>query len=341
MGYKEYPDTDVKEVGFGTIRIYSLQGITIQNDYEEKKSEVITLLDRCTVVIAQSVSEAFKLLTGKVFFDDEEKWLSEKKVAPPFLLIYFKESALVELKGGYRQEIDGYILTYDAFPEKNKEIREWENEVLPGIVTSLTVNLSTINKKFTTKVKLELIDRSVFGLTKDGIILFNFKLTASAVGYAPSPISIEQINASLLNSTRLLPTLTKGVCRNFYAALNEPDRMKQFLGYFQFIERYTHATYKTISFNDVKEVFNIPQCINEPVSKIFESIFSESKNLTQRFHWCAIIAWDNIGESDVNGFLQAKKVRDRLSHGEHVEDSKLSVETVKELALKILSAKKT
>ena len=327
-GYKEYPDTDVIEVSFNIIRVYSLQGIVFENGCEDKRSEVITFLDRCTVAIAQSINEASKLLTGKVFVNNEGKWLSEKKINPPFLLIYFKESAPRELKGGYRHEIDGDIHTYDAFPEGNREIREWEDEVLPGIVTSLMITLSTLNRK----VKLVPIDYSIFGITKDGSTLFNSKFTFSATGYTSSQISIERINASLSDSTRLLPALTKGACRDFYAALNEPDRMKKFLGYFQFIERYTQSTYKTLNSNDAKGVSNTSQHINELV---------ELKSLAQRFDWCADIAWDNIEKSDVNSFLEAKKVRDRLSHGEHVEESKLPVEKIKELALKILSTKKT
>ncbi len=338
MGYKEFPDTDVLEISFGIIKVYSLRGMVFENDCEDKKSEVITLFDRCAVAIAQSVNEASKILTGDVFSDDEKKWLLEKKANPPFLLIYFKESIPRELKGGYRQKKGGFIYTYDAFPKGKKEIREWEEVSLPGIVTSLTVNLSTLDRQ----VKLVPVERSIFGVTREGTTLFDLKVTGSGSGYVSSPKSIGQINMSLSNSKGLLPILTKDVCRNFYAGLNESDRTKKFLGYFQFLERYTHSTYKTLSYNNnVKGIFNVPQRINEPASKFFKNIFSDSKSLAQRFHWCAIIAWGNIEEIDVDSFLEAKKVRDRLSHGEHVEEQDLPVEKVKGLALKILGTKKT
>jgi hypothetical protein len=146
----------------------------------------------------------------------------------------------------------------------------------------------------------------------------------------------------LEKSKALLPVLTKNVCRNFYAALNEPDRLKQFLGYFQFIERFTHSTFKSLNYNnDVKKIFNVPERVIEPSSKFFERIFLDSKNLAQRFNWCAIIAWEDIAESDVNCFLEAKEVRDKLSHGEYVEESALPVEKVKILSLKLLGTKET
>lgn len=186
------------------------------------------------------------------------------------------------------------------------------------------------------------LEHSIFGVTAAGINLFDLKISVSATGYVCHERSIEDIDASLVNAKELLPILNKDVCRNFYAALNESDRMKQFLGYFQFIERYTHSTFKALSYNsDAKLAFNVPQRINKSASKFFEKIFADSKNLAQRFHWCAILAWPNIEESDVNNFLEAKRVRDRLSHGEHVEKSELPVAEIKRLALKILGAKQS
>lgn len=285
MGYKEFPDNDILETTFSIIKVYSLRGLSFESDCEDKKSEAVSLSDSCTVAIAQSVNEASKILTGYELVDDEEKWLLERKTCPPFLLIYFKGREIIKLNGGYRQEIEDYIETYNAFPEK-KEIKEWEENSLPGIVTSLTVNLSNLDRL----VELVPVEHSVFGITKDGITLFDSKITGHINISQSYQKSTDQINVSLNNSTRLLPFLHKDVCRNFYAALNEPDRLKQFLGYFQFLERYTHITYKTLSFdNNVKAVFNIPERINEPCYRFFKDIFSESKNLAQRFHWCAIL----------------------------------------------------
>lgn len=333
MGYTEYPLTDVIEVHFGILRAYSLRGMAFEQDCEGKQSEVVSLADRCTVAVAQSINKASKMLVGDIFVEHEEKWLSDKKVNSPFLLIYFREASPSELRGGYRQEKDGYICTYDAFPEGKKEIREWEDEAIPGIVTSLTVHLSTLERQ----VDLVPIERRIFGITSKGQTLFDRKATFSASLDVSSPKSLEEINTSLGKSKELLPVLTKDVCRPFYAALNEPDKMKKFLGYFQSIERYTHSTYKSLNYsNDVQEAFNVPTRVKEPATKFFEKIFADSKNLSQRFHWCSIIAWEKIEESDVACFLEMKKIRDQLSHGEHIEEKELPVDKAKALALKLL-----
>lgn len=337
MGFTEYPLTDVIEVHFGILKAYSLQRMVFEQDHEGKHSEVISIADRCTIAIAQSINKASKMLVGDIFVEDEEQWLSDKNVSPPFLLIHFKEASSRELRGGYRQEKDGCIWTCDAFPEDKKEIREWEDEAIPGIVTSLIVNLSTLEPQ----VDLVPIESSIFGITSTGQTLFDLKLVTTGITsfYVSSPKSLEEINTLLEKLKELLPVLTKDVCRHFYTALNEPDKMKKFLGYFQFIERYTHSTYKSLNhINYAQEAFNVPDRVKEPVTRFLKGIFVEPKNLSQRFHWCSIIAWGKIEESDVVCFLEMKKIRDQLSHGEHIEEEALPIDKAKALALKLLGA---
>jgi len=336
MGYSEYPLTDLIEVHFGILRAYSLRGMRFEQNSEVKQSGVVSIANRCTVVIAQSINKASEMLVGEVFTEDEQKWLSDRKVDPPFLLIYFREAFSKELRGGYRQEKDGCICTYDAFPEGKKEITEWEDEAIPGIVTSLIINFSTLERP----IDLVLIERSIFGITSKGQKLFDHKLTGSVVAsFVSSPKNLEEINTSLEKSKEILSVLTKDVCRNFYEALNEPDKMKQFLGYFQFIERYIHITYNSLNYsNDAQEAFNVPDRIKKPAIKFFEQIFKDAKSLSQRFHWCSILAWEEIQESDMACFLEIKKIRDRLSHGEHIEEKDLPVDKAKVLALKLLGS---
>lgn len=100
MGYSEYPETDELEISFGILKAYSLRGIVFESDCETKQSKVATFGNHCSAVISKSINDACKLLTGDAFADDEEKWLSESKALPPFLLIYFRESVPRMLRGG-------------------------------------------------------------------------------------------------------------------------------------------------------------------------------------------------------------------------------------------------
>lgn len=338
MGFTEYPQSDSLEISFGIIKAYSLRGMVFEKNSEIKQSKVVSFGHNCTLAISQSINEASKLLTGDVFADDEEKWLSENKATSPFVLIYFREEVPRVLQGGYRQKKDGSIYTYDAFPEGKIDIINWENDSIPSIVTALTVHLSTLERL----VDLVPVARSVFGTTKEGTTLFDVKVTGSASGYVSTPKSLVEIDSSLEKSQNLFAGLKKDVCRHFYAALNESDRLKKFLGCFLFIERFTHSTYKSLSYsNDAYKAFKIPGRVEESVTKFFEKVFAESKNLSQRFHWCAMLAWKKLDDQDVACFLEIKKVRDKLTHGEHIDESELPVEKAKALALKLLGTEET
>lgn len=315
MGYKEYPDTDVLEMSFfGLIRVYSLQGILFEDGCQEKKSEVITLSDRCSIAIAQSVNEASKTLAGDVFFDDEEKFLSETGAIPPFLLIHFKTNEPIELRGGYRKEKDGYIYTYDSFPELGREIAEWEEHKLPNIETCLIVNLSSL---INGSIKLIPIDSNIFGVTKEGKTLFDKKIDVSVSCYSSSPKTIKEINLSLWEPEKIPSFLNEKLCKNFVAALNESGRSKQFLRYFQFIEKCTHHTYKIM---------------NSSKDKTY---------LSKKFLWCATNAWEYAEESDLEDFMEVKNIRDKLSHGSMaVKESEVPLEKIENLASKIVGIKK-
>lgn len=322
QGYKEYPDSDVLGMSFfGLVRVYSLQGILFEDSCPDKKTEVIALSDCCSVAIAQSVNEALKMLVAcdDLLCDDEEKWLTEKKKEIPlisefpFLLIYFKITKPAKLKGGYRKEEDGCIHTFEAFPKISEEIAKWKDKELPSIVTSITVNLSTLNQS----IKMVPAHCIFFGITKEGRVLYDLTLKVAADFLVASHKNIKEINSSLSNSKILLPILTKEekvkeVCRNFYVALNEPDKRNQFLFYFYFIETYTNIT------------------------------FSGDRNfsIAEKFIWCKNNIWNHIDESDLNNFRKIKKVRDKISHGKHMERSRLPIEKTRELAVKLLSANK-
>lgn len=338
MGFTEYPKTDELEISFAIVKAYSLRGMVFEKDCEIKQSKIASFGVNCTAVISQSINEASELLTGHVVADDEEKWLSDNKALPPFLLLYFRESEPHTLRGGYRQEKGGNIYTYDTFPNGKVEIRNWENDVEIRIITALTVHLSTLESP----VKIVPVSRSIFGTTSEGKILFDLKLTGSATGYVSSPKSTDSMAELLEKAEQLFGDLTKDSICHFYAALNQKDRLKQFLGYFMFIERLTHRTYKSLSYEgDAKNLFCILDRMEKTSSDFFSKVFSESKNLAHRFYWCAMTSWYQLDDQDVSDFVSLKKARDRLAHGEHIEEADLPVEKAKMLALKLLGTEKT
>jgi hypothetical protein len=48
-----------------------------------------------------------------------------------------------------------------------------------------------------------------------------------------------------------------------------------------------------------------------------------------------------LDDQDVGDFVSLKKARDRLAHGEHIEEADLPVEKAKMLGLKLLGTEET
>lgn len=338
MGFQEHSEEDKLLVTFSIIRVYSLQGLIFESSCEDKRSKTIAFGENCNAVIAQSVNEGCRVLTGNDFADDEAKWLSDNNASPPFALIHFTENEPCMLRGGYRKDDNGNILTYNAFPKDKLEIQDWENNIEIRIITALTVHLSTIDRQ----VKLLPIARSVFGLTSEGRMLFDIKFACSASAYVSSPKSTDAIASSLDQAKLLFERLSKDAIRHFHAALNENDRLKQFLGFYLFIERFTHNAFKSLTFEgNVRLLFKIAPRVEETSTALFSKMFSESDNIAQRFRWCAMAIWNHLNDDDVSRFLELKKVRDKLAHGEHIDEVMLPVESAKTLGLKLLGTKET
>ena len=335
IGYSKFPEEDTLEITFAILRVYSLKGIHFEEDCDNPNSKVVSFGNNCTVAISNSINEASKLLTGDIFTDeDEESFISKKKISPPFVVLYFKESESRTLHGGYRQEIDGNIYLYDGFPNGKPEIRKWENELLPNIVTSMAVHFSTPERLAVMTPVL----RSVFGTTTSGKTVFDLKMTSGIGTISVSNChKIDEINSFLESSSSFYSMLAANSTKHLYTAFNEKDKLKQFLNYFLFIERFTHKQYKVLSGDiDFNGIVNLPEHLKLSGASFFKNQVNIAKNLSQRFHWCALMHWENIDDSDISFFIKAKKLRDRISHGENFDEATLPVAKLKELSLKLL-----
>jgi hypothetical protein len=335
IGYSKYSDDDELPVKFAVQIVYSLQGINFEKESELLESAVFQFGKQCKVVIADSVNKAANEICGEDYAENEEEWVKEKKCRPPYLLVCFQENEEHILKGGYRQEKEDHILTYDEFKDGQQEIKKWEVEELPSIITSLTVHFSEPDAQ----IKLVSLDRSVYGKTKNDKTLFNLKMTMSASAFVSRPKSIIEINLFLKKSTNLYSSLDQKTSRHIFMALEEPDRLKQFLYYFLFIERFTHSQFKKIDYDScATNMFNIPARINVVGMEFFKERQLDAKNLSQRFQWCSLLLWNEITDSDVTSFKKLKKSRDLISHGDDVTESSLPVEEIRILALKLLGS---
>lgn len=167
----------------------------------------------------------------------------------------------------------------------------------------------------------------------------DIKFTLKGEAYVSQKISTEEVVSKIDEALSLYGTLHPKVGYFFHLALQESDVLKQFIYYFLVIEIYTHQTFKKLDYNaSISQLNNIPQRIESSVTEFFIDRQVESKNLSQRFIWCAILKWHEISDADITQFKNIKKFRDRIFHGEEVVESALPVGYAKKLALKLLKS---
>lgn len=338
MGFKEHSSDEILEATFHLVKVYSIQGFVFDELEEIKQTNPIQFGQICTAIIGSSVNAISNTLFENDFVEDEEEWQKESKTFPPFLFLHFGPTKPYQIKGGFRKKENETIVTYDCFPEAEKQLTRWEDDFLASIITSISVKFSSPDKP----VNFISISRTVFAKTREGETLHNTsKPQMNATAYVSTKIKSKQVNSLLLESSKLYCNLdTKKISRYFYMGLEEEDKFKQFLYFFLFIERYTHYVFKKIDHNKhSKELMNIPVRLKESAQEFLIERQQDSKNLAQRFHWCSIFVWTNIVDEDIKKFKNIKKVRDEISHGENIKEVELPVGIARELALKLLSCR--
>lgn len=315
MGYSEYPLDDELKVKFKVLKIYSLQGIVFEKNIETIPSDIF-VFESCKVVASRSINEASKLLLGDILEDNEQKWLSEKKATPPFVVLYFNDDKEYVLNGGFRQKDGESIITHNAFSDADEKITNWTKLTLPNIFTALTVHFSTINNH----VKLIPIDERIWGETDNNQTLFNLRSSMNSEFYVSIPQKLDEVNLSLQNSVNLFSNLNEKLSRHIFAALIESDRLKQFLYFFLFMEIYTNEQYKKLDSKQRK----------------FDENRKADGELYNKFNCCKISIWKHLNDEDVECFKKMKKIRNDILHGQDIEEATLPIEKIRTLALKLL-----
>jgi len=84
-----------------------------------------------------SINEITRKLCGYDFKQDEAAYIKEKRVSPPFFIIYFKIEKPFYCSSGYWKRDDNRITTYNCFPSARKALETIKNKIIPPLISSL------------------------------------------------------------------------------------------------------------------------------------------------------------------------------------------------------------
>jgi hypothetical protein len=311
LGFEPFQSGDAIAARFHLFRIYAVQGIIVQ-DTESADCRVYTGPD-WDLAIGNSINQLSKALLGDNYVDDEAEWQKRVGLSPPFLLLHVGPTDLMRATEGFLKRIDGALITHDCFPNAKEELAKRESDAIEPAVAALSMAFAGLPYR----VELRACDRAVFGITESGETVNDFKVTLSGSGYVSSPLPADEIARRVEHAVRIQRHLSPDISRFYYLGLSEDDPLKQFLYHFLFIERYTHQVFKRIACQtDLSGLFNVSPRLAATTAEFSNELRSSAKSLVPRFVWCAILAWSNLTDTDVDTFKFLKHERDRLSHGE-------------------------
>lgn len=341
MGFREISNEMELEATLSLVKVYQVEGITL------KKDEANFLADLChenqefVFEFRNSLNEVCQYLLNEGFIDDKEKWMKDNDATPPFLIVYISLNKLFTCRSGYlKKEKEGnkeIISIYNCFSEEKRSLQDKKSKVIPQLITSLWVCLSSLSQS----IRLRPIFCEVCIKTKLGEPILDLEAgKLLGKGKVSTEVNLVEVKTRIQDSLKLYNTqLDSKVTSFLHAALKENDRLKQFLNFFFVLEIHTHQVFKKIDFqNYVMKVNNIPDRIQASGKKFFLEQQAESKTLSQRFHWCALLVWEKIDDKDIENFKSIKKVRDQIVHGENVPEATLPIDLAEKLCLKLLSS---
>ena len=328
MGFVRIPDGTKIEARFKSLSIYEIRGISLNNKLPFFPDKIKHETDVLSVSIGNSVNAVCQALIGDVFTEDENKWRQNNKTNPPYLLVLTTVPESVSCNSGYWKHEDGKIFTYGCFTNAREALKKFEKERAATFVTSLSAGLSTPEHP----VAFIPIEREVFGVTTDNEILHDFRVIGTGELTVSTAISADILASSIEAAFSACLEFHPNVGYFFDLATREKDVLKKFLYYYLVIEIHTHKEFKKI---DYPLSFVVSERIGSTAMQFFVE-YQEAKNLSQRFIWCSLLRWVEVGEKDFIQFREIKEFRDHIYHGEEVPEGTLPVNQARQLALKIL-----
>jgi hypothetical protein len=82
----------------------------------------------------------------------------------------------------------------------------------------------------------------------------------------------------------------------------------------------------------------IPERVQKTGNSLLATQPERWKSLRERFAWCAIAVWTQLTDDDVDDFVEVKKIRDLLAHGEITAPPAAAVLLIERISAKLQTA---
>jgi len=334
LGFRQLSETESISARFHLLRIYQVRGFALD---EPSLSPMIGSIagHLYQLALGASVNAVCRALVDADLTDNEQEWQKEHRSSPPYLAVHLGPTGEHRFAGTHAKLNEPTIRTYDGFGQAHAELRAWEEDVLPSLLTGLAASFSPHKDP----VKFLPTDHTLYGITNDNRTVVDMQFSFSALCFASTRIPADEAGERLASAINIASRIRKNVARFYHLALNEDDPLKRFLYFFLAIEIETHATFSRI--NDAQHISAL--LVPPPhAPKTGQCFFSsqmqrlrQSTNLGDRFEWCVLCVWSQLSDSDAQDFRRLKKIRNDIAHGSSSTPPADAVSLVEKLATKL------
>jgi hypothetical protein len=316
---------------FRSLHVYAVQGFTLEAASLEPISGTVAGVPY-TFCVGSSVNAISVKMVRDTFVEHEEKWQTEHKCAPPYLMVLLGPTKEHECVISHAKETENIIETYGKFLFAKAELREMEENVLPALLSALACSFSSCDPP----IRFVPTDRADFGITPDGRTVLDFVFYGSVQMRQTRQLEPAQIEERLVSSVGIANAMNPKVARFFQLALDDQDPLKKFLYFFLAIEIETHATFKKIDHvKNLSLLIAAPDRVAVNTRGLFDRQHQRLINLRDRFVWCVLCVWTHLGDTDVEEFIGLKDVRDGIAHGSIAKPPPAAMSTAEKLAAKL------
>lgn len=252
---------------------------------------------------------------------------AKKYASGPFVVFSLGGETEVDLSKSTK-DVGQFVIAFDAVDKER--IKESYNEFINQHLTSLflvTKRDFRVNKVF-----------EGFHLEEDGKVFYSYTFSSSGTATVSNPLT-EEIAKKLGDYFKLKKnTGLDDICRLLVRASSEQsDKLRSFIFAWTALEIFFNKTFRFYEqkFLEKHTIDSLP-VLAQHFFKRLRDVMKGKYSLKDKFIVIVSMLSDDA-ENDLQQFVNAKKVRDKLLHGEDIEENELPINDVIRLARKYLA----
>jgi hypothetical protein len=318
---------------FSRVEAFRAQGFTVDDEVLIVRRSGRLRGVRFNIALSNSLNRICRELVDDDFSPDEPKWLKENQASPPFVVVHQGPTDVGAALAGHWGRFDGHLVTYGAFSDIRARLREEAMRLIPQLLTSLSSHFSQLPEQ----IRFDSIYADIIGRTTSGEQLTDITMEANATISVSSHRQGSEIAHLVSNALEGAGSIAHSAADYFYLASKEKDALKAFLFFFLSIEVQVHKTFLQVDREKGLEMQLAPlSALPSAGRQLFASV-TNTKELKERFIWCAVCAWRSLTDSDVIAFSDLKELRNAIAHGRRATVTSQHVRLAHGLAAKVLA----